>query len=1057
MSVQPLRTLVRRLRAAAAADDEQLDAAIAAMPAAEALRLYYHFRDHVQQAHMEYETEGSSEYDLPACPVAGALHLPTQDVHTDLLGLVPDLLVPLLPLAGQLLLLLALRLRLLLRLGLLLRWLPPLVLVRALLTKVLALWSMTVALWLWGHLVSLRPTLRLSLSLPHLRTLALTLLLTSLGRLQLGLMPEVPSEPSSEAGDVAPWWSATSVVDLNAMDGMDDGVAPAVPVELLVSEDTAVDDPPLAPPSDPPGLGAGAPAFATPTVAAPPPSLPTAPAASATDPWAGYQGLAVSAGPATGGNHARLRMTGTANCPYVLACDVRAGIPLDPADLQRHGHSLTGWCATACWGDCGHACSRPVSDSARRPHSLLRGLWCALAVCGLRGGLTTCVRSPLVALGRSYFLFQAGLVPVVAGFAHLSLPDLCPGRSLDLVLLGLSRASDSASAPVSVMASVADSAVTFASKARQYGLSQGVRLKAAKDKHLGPGASEGAVAAFSRLLFEAGTFVVAELRSSVASEDDGSKKLTSQERTSRMDALRSKLGAWPITGSFEPSHVPIDAAFGMVADSSVRYLPPSKCSSREQEILSERRDDTLFRLEATALKAAKKPVLPKVDLGNELRLYQALSRRGVALEVAGVCSFAVHENYVRGLLDHLQRMPPPGYSAPGIDAVLAADRAVWQQVAAQVPCLPAVDIVAAKVDAALLAAAGAPAVAFHVMPREKKRALDDPAKPPGKTGKGDGKDNRPGKGKDKGGRGKGGKTPGGGKPGSPAKQTAVPAALKGLDPNKDGTPLRFDRNLAHGCKRETWQTPVGAFGVAEVASSSVDCLLEVLPSGTVPGTPVSSPQSFVPTSAVTVVAAPAVPAAGAAPVATNADTNSPTTISPFNLPAADEPPPAEVCPPDVPAFSSVRDFSSFLPGPSAASHPDVGTARACVAVEIFAGSCRLSKCLKASGFETVAVDVKDAAGHKVLKLDLLSAAGLAVLWEILCSGQVLYVHMAPPCSTASAARFIPGGPRPLRDARHPDGLSGLSFSQRFLVHNANRLYALCRDVATDTAQHWLEH
>ncbi|CAE7811218.1 unnamed protein product [Symbiodinium sp. CCMP2592] len=389
------------------------------------------------------------------------------------------------------------------------------------------------------------------------------------------------------------------------------------------------------------------------------------------------------------------------------------------------------------------------------------------------------------------------------------------------------------------MASVADSAVTFASKARQYGLSQDVidslsaagiktysallfavasapgavdeaRLKAAKDKHLGAGASEGVVAAFSRLLFEAGTFVVAELRSSVAGEDDGSKKLTSQERASRMDALRAKLGAWPITGSFEPSHVLIDAAFGMVADSSVRYLPPSKCSSREQEILSERRDDTLFRLEATALKAAKKPVLPKVDLGNELRLYQALSRRGVALEVAGVCSFAVHENYVRGLLDHLQRLPPAGYSAPGIDSVLAADRAVWQHVAAQVPCLPTVDA-ATKVDVALLAAAGTPAVAFHVMPREKKRALDDGKTPPGKTGKGDGgKDKGPGKGKDKGGRGKGGKQSTGGKAGSPSKQTAVPAALKGLDPNKDGTPLCFDRNLAHGCKRETWQTPAGS-------------------------------------------------------------------------------------------------------------------------------------------------------------------------------------------------------------------------------------------------------
>ena len=82
-----------------------------------------------------------------------------------------------------------------------------------------------------------------------------------------------------------------------------------------------------------------------------------------------------------------------------------------------------------------------------------------------------------------------------------------------------------------------------------------------------------------------------------------------------------------------------------------------------------------------------------------------------------------------------------------------------------------------------------------------------------------------------------------------------------------------------------------------------------------------------------------------------------------------------------------------------------------------------------------------------MKLDLLSVEGRTVLWDVLSSGQILYVHMAPPCSTASAARFIPGGPRPLRDVQNPDGLGDLSFLHRCQVRNANKLYALCRDVA----------
>ncbi|CAE7800914.1 unnamed protein product, partial [Symbiodinium sp. KB8] len=199
------------------------------------------------------------------------------------------------------------------------------------------------------------------------------------------------------------------------------------------------------------------------------------------------------------------------------------------------------------------------------------------------------------------------------------------------------------------------------------------------------------------LLFEAGTFVVAELRSSVAGDDDGTRKLTHQERSSRMSALRAKLGAWPITGSFEPSNALIDLAFSMVADGAVKYLAPSRCSSREAEVVSDKKDETLFRLEAASFKAARKPPNIRVDVSSELRLYQAFSRRGVALEVANICSFAAHES--------------------------------------------------------------------------------------------------PSAGKEK--------------TGSPSKQTAVPAALKGLDPNKDGTPICFDCNLAHGCKRETWETAKG--------------------------------------------------------------------------------------------------------------------------------------------------------------------------------------------------------------------------------------------------------
>ncbi|CAE7497609.1 unnamed protein product [Symbiodinium sp. KB8] len=524
----------------------------------------------------------------------------------------------------------------------------------------------------------------------------------------------------------------------------------------------------------------------------------------------------------------RLELSGSAELPYLCAVDVLSGLALPdhvlplrfplqrlPKVLRDHGHSLSGYCTAPCRARCGYACGRPVSNTSRRGHS---GHYCAVVTVLGHSELVLCRFGPLERLVlrlvvTAYLTLQiclSGLCLAVGALVPVLVHSLW--QSLGRVVLVYC---------LSAWALLARLALLLLPLGRQYGLTQPMlsslsaagiksyssllfavasapgavdenRLKATQQKHLGDNPSEGTLSAFARLLFEAGTFVVAELRSSVAGDDDGTRKLTHQERSS--------------------SNALIDLAFSMVADGAVKYLAPSRCSSREAEVVSDKKDETLFRLEAASFKAARKPPNIKADVSSDLRLYQAFSRRGVALEVANLCSFAAHESYVRGLFEHLQRMAPPGYTAPGIDAVISADRAVWQQVATLVPCLPAVDVVA-TVDAALSAAAASPSVAFHVLPREKKRAVEDPAKPPPKFAhKGDskGKDGKgkTGKGEEKGRKGKS-PTRRGSQSGPSGKQTAVPAALKGLDPNRDGTPLCFDCNLAHGCKRETWQTAKG--------------------------------------------------------------------------------------------------------------------------------------------------------------------------------------------------------------------------------------------------------
>ena len=121
-----------------------------------------------------------------------------------------------------------------------------------------------------------------------------------------------------------------------------------------------------------------------------------------------------------------------------------------------------------------------------------------------------------------------------------------------------------------------------------------------------------------------------------------------------------------------------------MADQAIRHIPLNRCSSREQEVSNVKRDENLFRLENAALRLAVKPQPLKVDLSTELRVAQALSRRGLALEMAGVASFQVHEEYSRSLLERLHRPPPPKFDPPRIDSLLRADREMWIRVSEQV-------------------------------------------------------------------------------------------------------------------------------------------------------------------------------------------------------------------------------------------------------------------------------------------------------------------------------------------------------------------------------------
>ena len=79
-------------------------------------------------------------------------------------------------------------------------------------------------------------------------------------------------------------------------------------------------------------------------------------------------------------------------------------------------------------------------------------------------------------------------------------------------------------------------------------------------------------------------------------------------------------------------------------------------------------------------------------------------------------------------------------------------------------------------------------------------------------------------------------------------------------------------------------------------------------------------------------------------------------------------------------------------------------------------------------------------GIPVLRIDISKKSQRDVLEQLLSLDTILYVHFAPPCGTASAARDIKPGPPPLRSTSFPMGLPGLNFVQQTRVKKANFLY-----------------
>ena len=161
------------------------------------------------------------------------------------------------------------------------------------------------------------------------------------------------------------------------------------------------------------------------------------------------------------------------------------------------------------------------------------------------------------------------------------------------------------------------------------------RLVEAIKKCLGrdPGMPE--MAGVRRLFHESYALVTTEMKQSVErSEETAVRKLSQPERAERYEKQRKRLSGLLLRGQLEPCSI--------YEENRLRHIPWEKCISREAEIEREQKKDSRDpQSDRLKIEADDKSV--SADMSSDILVQYALTRRGLAMDRAGMLDFELHQ------------------------------------------------------------------------------------------------------------------------------------------------------------------------------------------------------------------------------------------------------------------------------------------------------------------------------------------------------------------------------------------------------------------------------
>ena len=198
-------------------------------------------------------------------------------------------------------------------------------------------------------------------------------------------------------------------------------------------------------------------------------------------------------------------------------------------------------------------------------------------------------------------------------------------------------------------------------------------------------------------------------------KDDAATTFAGAEKDARIAQQKLRLTGLRFRGEEECSHSSNDITLTMLEKDCLLYLGPEKFPTRRKELLQKNPSKEISIDQSQLGVKDKQPDLtcPAV---TELEVSNALKRRALAFDLAGVCAYDLMAAYHADLLDHLHTPPPRGYSAVSVQQILRADRAAFMFLSERLTSLKRNAANQLPMDLALPNILSQPTVAFHLLP-----------------------------------------------------------------------------------------------------------------------------------------------------------------------------------------------------------------------------------------------------------------------------------------------------------------------------------------------------